>query len=47
MRCDRCNRAVDTDYDLEGKWGDTTYTCEACCEREEEDASQEPAERAA
>lgn len=36
MRCESCDRFVDTDYDLEGRWGDTTYTCTRCCERDEE-----------
>ena len=35
MRCERCENVVDTDYDLEGEWSDTGYTCERCCEREE------------
>jgi len=36
MRCAECGNIVDTDEDLEGRWGDTTYTCTACCEDEEE-----------
>lgn len=35
MICARCSKLVDTDFDLDGRWGDTDYTCEACCEREE------------
>ncbi len=36
LRCERCDRVVDTDYDLEGIWSETGYTCERCTERDEE-----------
>jgi hypothetical protein len=37
IRCDICERIVDTDYDVEGIWDEEApygLTCGACCDRE-------------
>ena len=36
--CHKCDRYVDTDYDVEGDFDDKTfeYTCSTCLEEEEE-----------
>lgn len=42
MRCADCSELVDTDEDLNGLWGDTDYTCEACTEKLAEEPCQAP-----
>ena len=32
MRCDRCDRYIDTDYDVEGEFTDTEFICALCIE---------------
>jgi len=34
MRCDRCDRYIDTDYDVEGEFRDTGFICALCIENE-------------
>lgn len=41
MICRRCDRHVDTDYDLDGVWGHTTYQCTACTEEIEAQREEE------
>jgi len=37
--CRQCGEYCDTDFDLDGVWTDTGYTCTACTEeREAQDA---------
>ena len=33
MRCDRCDRYVDTDYCVEGEFTDKEYICAICIEQ--------------
>lgn len=42
MRCERCQRVVDTDEDLDGIWSDFGYTCEACTEAAEDGTADDP-----
>ena len=32
MVCDRCDRYIDTDYDVEGEFTDTEFICALCIE---------------
>lgn len=41
MRCERCDRVVDTDEDLEGKWSEFGYACTRCCEDDEEETDEQ------
>jgi hypothetical protein len=41
MICEKCDKLVDTDFDLEGIWSDTGYTCECCTEEIEAQTENE------
>ena len=34
MRCDRCDRYIDTDYDVEGEFTDSEFICSLCIDNE-------------